>query len=63
MKTGKRDCRSCLWCDQCAGEICDDYSPIDDLAEDIYVKDLDDRAAVYQEMINDYADCEVETLD
>lgn len=59
MKSENHNCETCIWCDQCGGQPCEDYSPInDDGAFTYYQQDLADRAAEYLQMIRDYADNE-----
>ena len=51
-------CHECIWFDQCAEyEICEDFSPAEYQIEIAYYeKDLDMRAAVYLEMIDECGD-------
>ena len=54
------ECKDCLWFDQCIerGVVCEHYYPTSDdevstLASLMYIADLDERHAIYQELVKE----------
>lgn len=49
-------CAACIWCGQCgADEICEHFSPADDLGEVTYMDDLAMRGDAYSEVVGEYS--------
>ena len=51
-------CCNCIWCGQCcADEVCDDFSPADDVRDiTYYEEDLKMRHSEYLDEVLEYAD-------
>lgn len=53
----KRSCKNCIWCEDCgASKPCEDFSPIDESADNeaYYINDLRERQETYKEIEQDY---------
>lgn len=55
----ERNCKGCIWGDQCMSKsICDDFTPFDDGEENekYYIQNLEERHRDYAEIVNEYSD-------
>ena len=52
-------CDSCIWYEQCGGDLCEDYSPGDGGDAITYYEDiLEENEEEYRMVVLQYADCD-----